>query len=246
MAKAERVLFPVGQEKNEKKPQAYRLTVCATGSGSVAAIKDGIHAHKARVIRQSPPFLRVSCRKALTRRAPCACGRGFPAARNSRTGSGGLCEPREHCNTFRAVCMCFPADGGEFEAIASMSLLVLFSSVRKARIFSFAKEGTCPCPRRTRKERKETANVPFDHLCDRQRFGGGYKRRHPRSQCSRDPSIAAPFANIMPESAHAARALRLRARTSHSQLRPARRMLACRAKREQTTVGSRVYILSSR
>ena len=95
----------------------------------------------------------------------------------------------------------------------------------------------------TRKERKETANVPFDHLCDRQRFGGGYKRRHPRSQCSRDPSIAAPFANIMPESAHAARALRLRARTSHSQLRPARRMLACRAKREQTTVGSRVYAL---
>ena len=221
------------------------MTVCATGSGSVAAIKDGIHAHKARVIRQSPPFLRVSCRKALTRRAPCACGRGFPAARNSRTGSGGLCEPREHCNTFRAVCMCFPADGGEFEAIASMSLLVLFSSVRKAHFFSFGKERTHAFLYR-KKSIKRTASLRLDRLCGRQRFGGGYKRRHPRSQCSRDPSIAAPFANIMPESAHAARALRLRARTSHSQLRPARRMLACRAKREQTTVGSRVYILSSR
>ncbi len=67
---------------------------------------------------------------------------------------------------------------------------VLFSSVRKARIFSFGKGETCPFLVRTRKERKEAANVPFDHLCGRQRFDGGYKRRHPRSRCSRDPSIA--------------------------------------------------------
>ena len=93
--------------------------------------------------------------------------------------------------------------------------------------FSFGKGGTCPFLVRTRKERKETANVPFDHLCGRQRFGGGYKRRHPRSRSSRDPSIAAPFASIMPEGAHTAHALRLRARTSHSQLRPARGVVAC-------------------
>ena len=67
------MFFSLRKEKNEKKPQAYRLTVCATGSGSVAAIKDGIHAREARVIRQSPPLSQVSCRKALTRRAPCAC-----------------------------------------------------------------------------------------------------------------------------------------------------------------------------
>ena len=74
--KEKRVLFLSAQEKNEKKPQAYRLTVSAAGSGSVAAIKDGVHAREARVIRQPPPFSWVSCRKALIRRAPCACGRG--------------------------------------------------------------------------------------------------------------------------------------------------------------------------
>ena len=36
--------------------------------------------------------------------------------------------------------MRFPADEWEFEAVASMSLLVLFSSVRKAHIFSLKKE----------------------------------------------------------------------------------------------------------
>ena len=54
--------------------------------------------------------------------------------------------------------------------------------------------------------------IPFDRLCGWQRFGGGYKRRRPRSRGSRDPSIAAIFVNIMPEGAHTARALRLRAR----------------------------------
>ena len=73
--KEKNVFFSFRKEKNEKKPQAYRLTVCTTGNGSMAAIKDGIHAHLARVIRQSPPLLLTSYRKALTRRAPCACGR---------------------------------------------------------------------------------------------------------------------------------------------------------------------------
>ena len=71
--KEKRVLFLSAQEKNEKKPQASGLTVCATGSGSMAAIKDGLHAREARVIRQPPPLSVTSCRRALTRRAPCAC-----------------------------------------------------------------------------------------------------------------------------------------------------------------------------
>ena len=62
-----------------------------------------------------------------------------------------------------------------------------------------------------RKERKEAASVPLDRLCGWQQFGGGYKRRHPRSLRSRDPRAAAIFANIAPEGAHTARALRLRA-----------------------------------
>ena len=49
----------------------------------------------------------------------------------------------------------------------------------------------------------------------------------------------------MPDDAHTARALRLLARTSQPHELPARRMLACRAKREQTTVGSRGYALPS-
>ena len=63
------------ERKASKELQAFGLTVCAAGSGQVAAIKDGIHARGARVIRQPPPFLPISCRRALTRRAPCACGR---------------------------------------------------------------------------------------------------------------------------------------------------------------------------
>jgi len=80
--KEKRVLFLFGQEKNEKKPQAFGLTVCAAGSGSMAAIKDGIHAREARVIRQSPPVSWVSFRRALTRRAPCPCGRGLSSGIN--------------------------------------------------------------------------------------------------------------------------------------------------------------------
>jgi len=63
------------ERKASKELQAYRLTVCATGSGSMAAMKDGIHAYFVRVIRQSPPLSQASSRRALTRRAPCACGR---------------------------------------------------------------------------------------------------------------------------------------------------------------------------
>ena len=66
------------ERKASKELQASGLTICAAGSGSVAAMKDGVHARGAHVIRQSPPFSSISHRKALTRRAPCACGRGLP------------------------------------------------------------------------------------------------------------------------------------------------------------------------
>ena len=44
------------ERKASKELQACGLTVCAAGRGSMAAMKDGIHARKARVIRQSPPL----------------------------------------------------------------------------------------------------------------------------------------------------------------------------------------------
>ena len=67
------------ERKASKEPQASGLTVRAAGSGSIAAMKDGVHAHFVRVIRGSPPLLQASCRVALTRRAPCACGRRLPS-----------------------------------------------------------------------------------------------------------------------------------------------------------------------
>ena len=44
------------ERKASKELQASGLSVCAADSGSVAAMKDGIHAREARVIRQSPPL----------------------------------------------------------------------------------------------------------------------------------------------------------------------------------------------
>ena len=128
------------ERKASKELQASGLSVCAADSGSVAAMKDGIHARGARVIRQSPPLLPISCRKALTRRAPCACEREL---------STRSCVPHGEWWPVRAVrALQHLSSRGyvlasrwmEFEAIASMSLLVLFSSVRKAHFFSFGKE----------------------------------------------------------------------------------------------------------
>ena len=78
-----------------------------------------------------------------------------------------------------------------------------------------------------RKERKEAASLRLDRLCGRQRFGGGYERRHPRSRGSRDPSTAAVFVNIAPKGAHTARALRLRAQAFQTHRLPARGVVAC-------------------
>jgi len=76
-------------------------------------------------------------------------------------------------------------------------------------------------------EIKRTASLRLDHLCGRQRFGGGYERRRPRSRSSRDPSIAAPFASIAPEDAHTARALRLRAQAFQPHELAARGVVDC-------------------
>ncbi len=148
------------ERKASKELQASGLTICAAGSGSVAAMKDGVHARGAHVIRQSPPFSSISHRKALTRRAPCACGRRLPVAQTSRAASGGLCEPREHCNTFRAVCTCFPAEAWEFEAKPQQLFWYLFSLRRKVHIFSFVKERnvsfSCTNKKRTKRSRERS------------------------------------------------------------------------------------------
>ena len=141
--------------------------------------------------------------------------------------------------------MRFPAGAWEFEAVASMSLLVLFSSVRKAPIFSFVKERTHAFLYR-KKSIKRTASVPLDRSCGRQRFDGGYERRRPRSRGSRDPSIAAPVLNIVPRGAHTALALCLRARSFQSHRASARRVVACASFASTATPSSRGYVLPSR
>ena len=98
------------ERKASKELQAYRLTVCAAGDGSVAAMKDGIHARGAREIRQPPPFSSISHRKALTRRAPCACGRRLLSRTYFPHGECWLAERSESKQLSGAVDICFPAE----------------------------------------------------------------------------------------------------------------------------------------
>ena len=80
----------LAERKASKELQASGLTVCAAGSGSVAAIKDDIYAREARVIRGPPPLLLTSYRMALIRRAPCACGRELSSRTHSPHGEVAL------------------------------------------------------------------------------------------------------------------------------------------------------------
>ena len=105
------MFFSLRKEKNEKKPRTSRSIVCAAGSGSVAAMKDGVHARGAHVIRQSPPFSSISHRKALTRRAPCACGRRLLSRTYFPHGECWLAERSESKQLSGAVDICFPAEG---------------------------------------------------------------------------------------------------------------------------------------
>ena len=104
------MFFSLRKEKNEKKPQTSGLTICAAGSGSMAAMKDGVHAHFVRVIRGSPPLLQASCRRALTRRAPCACGRELPSRSCSLHGEWWPVQAPRALQHLRAVGMCFSVE----------------------------------------------------------------------------------------------------------------------------------------
>ena len=129
------MFFSLRKEKNEKKPQTSGLTICAAGSGSMAAMKDGVHAHFVRVIRQPPPLSQASHRMALTRRAPCACGRGLPSGNYFPHGECWLAEQSESKQLLGAVGMCFSVDRWEFEAVASTALLVSFLPAEKSTYF---------------------------------------------------------------------------------------------------------------
>ena len=115
------MFFSFRKEKNEKKPRTYRSIICAAGSGSVAAMKDGVHARETRVIRQSPPLLLASCRRALTRRAPCACGRELPSRSYFPHGEWWPVRAPRALQHLRAVCICFPVD--EWESETGVSVL---------------------------------------------------------------------------------------------------------------------------
>ena len=214
------------QEKNEKKPQAFGLTVCAAGSGSVAAIKDGIHARGARVIRQPPPVRRYHTgrRSHGARLAP--AGANCPVAVTSRTACSAVaCVPfavRKHVSG--AVCIRFPADGWEFEAKPQQLFWYLFSLWRKVHIFSFVKEKRVLFLFGQEKNEKKPQAFRLTVCATGSGSMAAIKRRHPRSRSSRDPSTAAMFVDITPEGAHTARALRLRARTAQPHVLPARRV----------------------
>ena len=141
-----------------KKPQAYRLTVCAAGSGSVAAMKDGIHARGARVIRQPPPFSLTSRRMALTRRAPCACGRGvssrsyFPHG-VFRRGLRTLCGTQTRVGS-RGYTL--PSRSMRVRDGVSVNLLVLFSLRRKVHIFLLFKE--------EKEKARQSRALPFPYI----------------------------------------------------------------------------------
>ena len=98
------------ERKASKELQASGLTVRAAGSGSMAAMKDGVHAHFVRVIRQPPPLSQASRRRALTRRAPCACGRRLLSRTYFPHGECWLAERSESKQLSGAVDICFPAE----------------------------------------------------------------------------------------------------------------------------------------
>ena len=149
-----------------------------------------------------------------------------------------------------------PSVGSRGYALPSRSMRVRDGSLgdsfrrfllsEKSTYLLLGKGETCSFLVRTRKERKEAANLRLDHLCGRQRFDGGYERRRPRSLRSRDPSTAAPFASIAPEwltrRAPCACGHGVSSRTDPS----ARRMVACASPASTATPSSRGYTLLSR
>ena len=94
------------ERKASKELQAFGLAVSAGRKCIPSAPDTCLHSVNSCNPRRNTPNGRQVRYGSL---AP--AGAYFPLAVASRTGSGGLCEPREHCNTFRAVGMHFPADG---------------------------------------------------------------------------------------------------------------------------------------
>ncbi len=148
-----------GQEKNEKKPRTYRSIVCAAGSGSMAAMKDGVHARGARVIRQPPPFSSISCSGALTWRAPCACGRELSSGTYFPHGEWWPVRALRALQHLSSRGYALPSSTMEFEAVASTTLFVVFSSMRKRHILFLWKGEPCSflCgKKRTKRSRERT------------------------------------------------------------------------------------------
>ena len=134
------MFFSLRKEKNEKKPRTSRSIVCAAGSGSVAAMKDGVHARGARVIRQSPPCSPISYRSALTRRAPCACGRRLPSGTYFPHGEWWPVRASRALQHLSSRGYVLPSRKLRVRDGVSVNLLVLFSLRRKVHILSFGKE----------------------------------------------------------------------------------------------------------
>ncbi len=89
------------ERKASKELQASGLIICADGSGSVAAIKDGVHARGAsRDPSTAAPILNIVPEGAHTARALRPQARVSQWHKTFCTASGGLCELCEHCNTF--------------------------------------------------------------------------------------------------------------------------------------------------
>ena len=149
------------ERKASKELQASGLTVCAAGSGSVAAIKDGVHARGARVIRGPPPLSVAPCRKALTRRAPCACGRGASSRTEPPHGEWWPVRAPRALQHLSSRVYVLPSRWMRVRDTVSATLFVVFSSVRKRHFFSFGKERTHAFLYR-KKSIKRTASVPLD------------------------------------------------------------------------------------
>ena len=150
------MFFSLRKEKNEKKPRTSRSIVCAAGSGSVAAMKDGVHARGARVIRQPPPFLLISYRSALTRRAPCACVRRLPSGTYFPHGEWWPVRASRALQHLSSRGYVLPSRKLRVRDGVSVNLLVLFSLRRKVHIFLLFKE--------EKEKARQSRALPFPYI----------------------------------------------------------------------------------
>ena len=149
------VLFLCGQEKDEKKPQASGLTV--------GAIREYIpSAPSLRTTEGTQATAEHAERAASALRKPRACGRKLPSRSCLPHGEWWPVRALQHLSS-RGYAL--PSRRMRVRDSVSVSLLVLFSSVRKAHIFSFAKERTHAFLYR-KKSIKRTASLRLDRWCN--------------------------------------------------------------------------------